>query len=228
MASPMSVPPRGALPTSTSSSTMRKKPWSLVSGTLTTGLPAKTISPTRSPARCGSRSRTSDFARSSRLGATSSAVIERETSRSTNRSTPRWRDGLGVDAEPRPGRGDDQQRHARQEQDALDPGPRPAQRRHEPLDHGRIDEAPRGGHPFAMRVDQQPCQQGQDPECQQDDRVFPVHGNCETASGFKSQISNLKSQILLPSAFPHGRLLNRVPARTTWTRISPSPGSRNH
>ena len=26
----------------------------------------------------------------------------------------------------------------------------------------------------------------------------------------------------------HGRLLNLVPARTTWTTISPRPGSRNH
>lgn len=111
-------------------------------------------------------------------------------------------DGLGIDAESRPGSRHDHQRDPHDEQRPFDPRTRPTERRHQPLDHGRVDEGLRRRHPLAVRMDQHPRHQRQGPECQQDLRVLPIHG--------------------------YGKPRKRVPARTISNKISPSPGNTRY
>jgi len=82
------VPPRPTELAETSSRTSRKKLRSGVSGQMIDARPANAISPTWSPSRSGRSCSISSFARSRRLGTTSSASIERDTSRQKKISAP--------------------------------------------------------------------------------------------------------------------------------------------
>ena len=80
MALPRSVSPRGADSGLMRSRALLRYPWSVVSGHTTTPVRRNATSAHLSPARESIRSATSALARSRRLGLTSSASIERDTS----------------------------------------------------------------------------------------------------------------------------------------------------
>ena len=80
IALPRSVSPRGAESGESVSSVPRRKPRSVVSGHSATPVLRNATSEQRSPSRESMRSATSAFARSSRLGPTSLASIDCETS----------------------------------------------------------------------------------------------------------------------------------------------------
>ena len=83
MAAPRSVSPRAALSGERPSRAPRRNPRSVVNGQMDSPVPRNATSAQRSPSRESIRSATSAFTRSRRLGRTSSANIERETSIAT-------------------------------------------------------------------------------------------------------------------------------------------------
>ena len=83
IALPRSVSPRGADSGVADSSVPRRNPWSVVSGHSSTPVRLNATSAQRSPSSESIRSATSAFARSRRLGRTSAASMERETSSAT-------------------------------------------------------------------------------------------------------------------------------------------------